>query len=202
MPSPSIPPRAAPAAALPIPQSRREGSPDVTTAPSAPSAAITISPSPAQSRNHSAVQQRRAMAQQRSATPLQTRPALLPRRQFASHHAIYRRAKAADETGDGGADSAALDSGEDATRWIDQGLEEAKDPGKPEAQRGVLIAIREMAKANIPAAKQAFAANLTKLNQLLTPQQLDQYRQIEMARATTSLRRPSHRKAPDHHFFT
>jgi hypothetical protein len=60
--------------------------------------------------------------------------------------------------------------------------EEANNTVKPEAQRAVLVAIREIAKANVPGAKQAFAANLTKLNQLLTPQQLDQYRQIEMAR--------------------
>jgi len=60
--------------------------------------------------------------------------------------------------------------------------EDAKDAAKPEVQRAVLLAIREIARANTPAARQAFVANVTKLNQLLTPQQLAQYRQIETAR--------------------
>ena len=50
------------------------------------------------------------------------------------------------------------------------------------SQRAVLIAVREIAKANTPAARQTFIANVTKLNQLLTPEQLAQYRQIETAR--------------------
>src|SRR5439155_7848017 len=57
--------------------------------------------------------------------------------------------------------------------------EEAKDPAKAEAQRAVLLAIREISKANMPAGKQEFVANVTKLNQMITPQQLAQYRQIE-----------------------
>jgi hypothetical protein len=60
--------------------------------------------------------------------------------------------------------------------------EDAKDSAKGEAQRAVLLAIREIAKANTPAARQAFVANVTKLTQLLTPEQLAQYRQIETAR--------------------
>ncbi|HEV8292209.1 MAG TPA: hypothetical protein VGP94_09810 [Tepidisphaeraceae bacterium] len=60
--------------------------------------------------------------------------------------------------------------------------EEAKDPAKPDAQRAVLLALREVAKANLPAGKDAFVASVNKLNSMLTPQQLDQYRQIEMAR--------------------
>ena len=60
--------------------------------------------------------------------------------------------------------------------------EDAKDAAKAEAQRALLVAIREIAKANTPAAKAAFVANVNKLNQLITPQQIDQYRQIETAR--------------------
>jgi len=60
--------------------------------------------------------------------------------------------------------------------------EEAKDAAKPEAQRAVLLALRETAKTNLPAGKDAFVASVNRLNELLTPQQLDQYREIEMAR--------------------
>jgi len=60
--------------------------------------------------------------------------------------------------------------------------EDAKDPAKPEAQRAVLLALREISKTNLPAGKDAFVASVNKLNELITPQQLDQYRQIEMAR--------------------
>ena len=60
--------------------------------------------------------------------------------------------------------------------------EDAKDAAKAEAQRAVLLALRDIAKANIPAAKDAFVASVTKLNSLITPQQLDQYRQLETAR--------------------
>jgi hypothetical protein len=60
--------------------------------------------------------------------------------------------------------------------------EGAADAAKPEAQRAVLLAIREIAKANIPAAKDAFVASVNKLNSITTPQQLDQYRQVETAR--------------------
>src|SRR5437899_2550264 len=60
--------------------------------------------------------------------------------------------------------------------------EDAKDPAKPEAQRAVLLAIREIAKANLPGGKEAFVASVNKLNSIIAPQQLDQFRQIEMAR--------------------
>jgi hypothetical protein len=60
--------------------------------------------------------------------------------------------------------------------------EEAKDAAKAEAQRAVVQSIREIANANIPAAKDAFVANVNKLNSLVTPQQRDQYRQLETAR--------------------
>jgi len=60
--------------------------------------------------------------------------------------------------------------------------EEARDAAKAEAQRAVLVAVREVANANIPAAKEAFVANFNKLHSIITPQQLDQYRQLEMAR--------------------
>ena len=60
--------------------------------------------------------------------------------------------------------------------------EDAKDAGKAEAQRAVLLAIRDIAKANIPAAKDAFVAGVNKLNSMTSPQQLDQYRQLETAR--------------------
>jgi len=72
----------------------------------------------------------------------------------------------------------------DKTRLIGliKAWEGAKDPAKPEAQRAVLLAVREVAKANIPAGKEAFVANVNKLGTLITPQQLDQYRQLETAR--------------------
>ena len=60
--------------------------------------------------------------------------------------------------------------------------EDAKDQAKPEAQRAVLLAVREIAKANIPEAKAVFIGNVVRLNELLTPEQLAEYRQIEMAR--------------------
>src|SRR4051812_17793223 len=60
--------------------------------------------------------------------------------------------------------------------------ESATDATKPDAQRAVLLALREVAKANLPAAKEAFVANVNKLSTIITPQQLDQYRQLETAR--------------------
>jgi len=60
--------------------------------------------------------------------------------------------------------------------------QDATDAAKPDAQRAVLLALREIANANIPAAKDAFVANLNKLNAITTPRQLDQYRQLETAR--------------------
>jgi hypothetical protein len=60
--------------------------------------------------------------------------------------------------------------------------EAAKDAAKPEAQRAVLLALRDIAGANIPAAKDTFVASVNKLGAITPPQQLDQYRQLEMAR--------------------
>ena len=75
-------------------------------------------------------------------------------------------------------------SAQDKTRLdgLIKSWEEAKDPAKSEAQRAALLAIREISKASLPGARGTFVATVSKLNQLMTPQQLDQYRQIEMAR--------------------
>ncbi|HEV8605861.1 MAG TPA: hypothetical protein VGQ99_10870 [Tepidisphaeraceae bacterium] len=60
--------------------------------------------------------------------------------------------------------------------------ESANDTARPEAHKAVLLALREIAKTNLPAGKDAFVASINKLAGMLTPHQLDQYRQIEMAR--------------------
>jgi len=74
--------------------------------------------------------------------------------------------------------------------------EEAKDAAKAEAQRAVLAAVREIANTHIPAAKDAFVANVNKLHSIITSQQLDQYRQLEMARRNPPPQRKAGSPAP------
>ena len=73
--------------------------------------------------------------------------------------------------------------------------ESASDAARPEAQRAVLLALREIAGANLSAGRNAFVANVNKLGTIITPPQLDQYRQLETARRGGNRPAPSGRGA-------
>src|SRR5213075_3217125 len=74
----------------------------------------------------------------------------------------------------------------DADRARLEGLiktwEAASDAKRPEAQKNLLLAVREIAKKNMPAARAAYAANVEKLRGMMSQEQIEKYRQIEMAR--------------------
>jgi hypothetical protein len=60
--------------------------------------------------------------------------------------------------------------------------EAASDATRMEAQKAVLLAVREIARKNLAAGTQAYVASIEKLRGMMSAQQLDRYRQIELAR--------------------